>query len=175
MNNSTIYGRCECPYCHLVGNTSIDFIKKHFENCIMKPKERKHKMKHPIQPLVEDGQGVVRFKENKIVSYLLDNTYTKEGKSINLNDIARMNFDREDREQFAQLIGYSYSGACDLGYMSTEVLETANKIYEEGKDNKDQKDVMIEYLQHQLHSLRNSLADTLCVLFEVHPDDLKRQ
>lgn len=61
--------------------------------------------KHPIQPLYKSESGVVRFKPNAIVQYLLDNG------GISMNDIACLDFSREDREQFAQLIGYSHSGA----------------------------------------------------------------
>ena len=58
------------------------------------------KQKHPIQPLEKDSAGITRFKQNTIVRYLIDNG------SINLDDLARINFPQEDREQFAQLIGY---------------------------------------------------------------------
>lgn len=126
---------------------------------------------HPIQPLIEDEHGVVRFKANEIVSYLLD--CGRDGKKTDMNEIARLNFSRSDREQFAQLIGYSHSGAGDLSYMSEEVLETAEKIYIAKKKNEDQKDVMIEHLQSKLRNLRENLADTLADFFEIHPDDLK--
>ena len=76
-------------------------------------------MKHPIQPVVKDDRGVERFKENAIVRYLFDSG------ACNMNVLARLPFDREDREQFAQLIGYSLSGAGDLSYMSDETLSAA--------------------------------------------------
>ncbi len=66
--------------------------------------------KHPMQKIVFDTRGVARFQTNAIVEYLLD----KGG--MDLNDIARQDFDREDRAQFAQLIGYSVSGYGDLSY-----------------------------------------------------------
>jgi hypothetical protein len=71
------------------------------------------KQKHPIQPLEKDSAGVTRFKQNAIVRYLIDNG------SIGLNDLARVNFPQEDREQFAQLIGYSLSGYGDLSYQTS--------------------------------------------------------
>jgi len=123
-------------------------------------------VRHPIQPLVEEN-GVVRFKRNKIVEYLLDNG------GIDLNDIARKGFSREDREQFAQLIGYSLSGARELSYMSDTVLEVAETMYIAGKSDKDERDRIIANLQNRLETLRIELADTLCNLFEVHPNDLK--
>ena len=76
--------------------------------------------KHPIQPLV-NVEGIVRFKQNKIVRVLLDT-----GK-LNLNDLAVMPFDGEDWEQFAQLIGYSLSGFSDLSYVTDETYTEAAK------------------------------------------------
>lgn len=70
--------------------------------------------KHPKQPTYFDVDGIRRFKSNKIVEFLLDNSrYT-------LNDIALMKFSNEDRRQFAQLIGYSVCGYYDLSIPLTE-------------------------------------------------------
>lgn len=126
---------------------------------------------HPIQPLIEDKHGVTRFKANEIVKYLLECGRT--GTETDMNKIAHLDFSRSDREQFAQLIGYSLSGASELSYMSEEVLETAETIYISGKKNEDQKDVMIEHLQNKLRVLRENLAEALADFFERHPDDLK--
>jgi hypothetical protein len=66
-----------------------------------------------------DDHHVLRFKENAIVRFLLD-----AGK-FDMNDLALMPFSREDREQFAQLIGYSHSGFGELSYVSDETWELA--------------------------------------------------
>lgn len=91
--------------------------------------------KHPRQPVVMDSQGVARFKHNAIVRHLLDTG------RCDMNAIARMPFSREDREQFAQLIGYSVSGAGDLSYMSKELIAEADaeveKMIAEEKGMKD--------------------------------------
>ncbi len=73
--------------------------------------------RHPIQPLVKDKYDVIRFKENAIVQYLLD------AGPFDMNHLALLPFDENDREQFAQLIGYSVSGFSDLSYVSEEILE----------------------------------------------------
>ena len=78
------------------------------------------KAKHPMQPIVRDTRGVYRFKRNAIVRWLLD----VGGKDM--NTIAVTPFSRGDREQFAQLIGYSVSGAGDLGYMSRSLIARAD-------------------------------------------------
>lgn len=66
-------------------------------------------LKHPIQPTEEDPHGVIRFKKNAIVEYLA------QGK---LNDLVVMPFSEEDRQQLAQLIGYSVSGYGTLSYVT---------------------------------------------------------
>jgi hypothetical protein len=68
------------------------------------------KPKHPIQPIM-NVDGVHRFRDNKIVRFLLD------AGPYDLNKLALMNFSRADQEQFAQLIGYSVSGWGDLSYV----------------------------------------------------------
>ena len=84
----------------------------------------------PMQEIVWEGD-VIRFRANAIVCMLLD-----EG-SFDMNHIARRNFSQEDREQFAQLIGYSVSGAGDLSYMSEATTrradEAAEALYKKGK------------------------------------------
>ena len=121
-------------------------------------------MKHPIQPLVEDDRGVVRFKSNAIVMHLLDNG------GMTMNDIAKLGFDREDREQFAQLIGYSWAGACDLPYMTGETLDAAETIRKSGVSEAEARaDVLRGLVDKVKDSIREGVADLFCV----HPDDLK--
>ena len=84
---------------------------------------------HPTQPLELDNHGTLRFKENKIVSFLLN------AGPFDLNQLALMSFTNEDREQLAQLIGYSLSGFGDLSYVSDETYERAGEEEVKGKDN----------------------------------------
>ncbi len=79
-------------------------------------------MKHPTQPVYKTSNGVVRFKENKIVGLLLS------AGPFDLNQLALMKFEDEDHEQLAQLIGYSVSGFGDLSYASDEAVEAADKM-----------------------------------------------
>lgn len=72
-------------------------------------------MKHPMQPLVIDNEGVVRFQKNEIVRFLLD-WATEQG--VDLNTLAGMHFSQADRTQFAQLIGMSLCGFHELPYVS---------------------------------------------------------
>jgi hypothetical protein len=80
---------------------------------------------HPVQPLITDEHGTTRFKENAIVSFLLDRA--RETKIADMNLLATIPFTQEDREQFAQLVGYSLSGFGELSYVSDATYERAAK------------------------------------------------
>ena len=82
---------------------------------------KKRKLRHPVQPLLHDPHGTLRFKQNRIVRYLLDVG------PVDMNHLAEREFPREDREQFAQLIGYSLSGFGDLSYVSDETYLMAKR------------------------------------------------
>lgn len=86
--------------------------------------------KHPIQPLLVIDD-VVRFKSNRIVRMLLDTHPT-----MDLNTIAGMGFSNEDRQQLAQLIGYSLSGYGELtDYVTDEAYEAATESFDTGENN----------------------------------------
>ena len=77
---------------------------------------------YPLQPLERDRQGIIRFKENKIVRFLLDaGKYT-------MNDLGMMPFSLEDREQFLQLIGYSLVGFGEVYYVRDKTYEKAARL-----------------------------------------------
>lgn len=81
--------------------------------------KKRGKARHPVQPLITGKDGVTRFKANAIVQFLLD------AGPFDPNQLALMNFSDEDREQFAQLTGYSLSGFASLRYVSNRTYETA--------------------------------------------------
>ena len=85
--------------------------------------------RHPMQKIVKTDSGVVRFRENHIVSALLEEC-TKRG-GLDLNKIAigvaTGRFNIEDQIQFAQLIGYSVSGFGDLSYAPRDMVLRADK------------------------------------------------
>jgi hypothetical protein len=101
---------------------------------------------------------------NKIVEYLLDNG------GIDMNDLARMDFTAEDRQQFAQLIGYSLSGYGSLSYVSDEAYDAAQEM----ADNPIIKDYEArnKALTTQLNEARDHIRNAALALFRVHPDDL---
>ena len=65
-------------------------------------------MKHPMQKIKRADDGVIRFVKNDIICHLIENG------SINLNDLAKMEFSKADHRQLAQLLGYSVSGYSQL-------------------------------------------------------------
>lgn len=81
----------------------------------------------PMQPVVIAKDGAVRFKENRIVSAVLEHA-SKAGYS--LNEIACGDFTDEEHMQFAQLIGYSVSGYGNLSYASEQSVSKADEIAE---------------------------------------------
>lgn len=81
-----------------------------------------NKPDHPMQPIIRDKDGTPRFKANAIVRFLLD-----DGPN-DLNRLARIPFSDEDREQLAQLIGYSVSGFAELSYASDRVVAEADRL-----------------------------------------------
>jgi hypothetical protein len=122
---------------------------------------KKNTKPHPVQPLALDSKGVLRFKENKIVRHLLD----KGG--IDLNALACLDFSAEDRQQFAQLIGYSLSGYGGLSYVDEDAYRTAACSQEE-----DPKDAELADLKETLHAIRRGLRKPIAELYGKHPDDL---
>lgn len=123
-------------------------------------------IKHPIQPL-EKKDGILRFKENAIVCYLLN--HAREH-GCGLNEIACMNFSKEDHMQLAQLIGYSLSGYSELSYVDDDNYGAAEKMAE----GKSEDDARIEHLESELAALREQLRRPMARLFGIHPDDLTR-
>ena len=120
-------------------------------------------MRHPIQPLALDDRGVLRFKRNAIVEYLLDKG------PFDMNHLAVQDFSNEDREQFAQLIGYSLLGFGDLNYASSETCSMAEEM---SKNDYMQVDLQIDYLRGTIKQLQNDFREPIARLYDMHPDDL---
>lgn len=116
-----------------------------------------------MQDIVKIG-NILRFKENRIVSDVLDNSY------LDLNKIAMRDYTDEERMQFAQLIGYSLGGYSELGYVSDDSCEIADLMHYEGLSDKDAE---IKHLKKLLTETREKVKDLSVSLFKIHPDDLE--
>lgn len=79
--------------------------------------------RHPMQPIWFDEQGTTRFKKNRIVDTLLWTHPT-----VDMNTILSGNFCIYDRNQFAQLVGYSVSGFGGLSFADAAIVEEADAI-----------------------------------------------
>lgn len=122
--------------------------------------------KHPIQPIITDDRGVLRFKENRIVSDLLN---FASDRGFGLNEIACRGYSREDRQQLAQLIGYSLYGYGDLSNYVDDDAYGAAQLMASGLSEVEAR---TEHLQSTLNALRAALVKPMAELFGVHPDDL---
>lgn len=120
-------------------------------------------MKHPIQPISKDRNGVYRFKKNAIVEFLLNNG------PHDMNSLAQQDFSNEDRRQFAQLIGYSVSGYGELHYVSDDEYMIADKLADKGMSEERAR---IEYLEDKLADIRESFLGPVSELYNVCEEDL---
>jgi hypothetical protein len=120
-------------------------------------------MKHPIQPLEKDANGTLRFKGNAIVRFLLDSG------PHDMNTLAMKDFSQEDREQFAQLIGYSLPGFGDLSYVSDETYSAAATM---DKNGISEEEARIASLEVVLVKVREGIKIIAPEVFRIHPDDL---
>ena len=80
--------------------------------------------KMPMQPIVVD-EGIPHFVANSIVRFLY-----KAG-PFDMNTIMELpGVSREEREQFAQLIGYTVNGFGELGYADPGTVAKADHYAE---------------------------------------------
>lgn len=123
-------------------------------------------MKQPIQPMKEDSNGKKRFVENSIVKALLQHASCH---GFDMNWIAKTSFKREDRVQFAQLIGYSRDGFAELHYVNGDDCAAADLMYEFDISSEAAQRRAAEEL---LASTRTALRLGIAELYGKHPEDL---
>lgn len=91
-------------------------------------KFRLSEMRHARQPIGIAEDGIVRFKQNAIVRWLVD---THHGGQSAMNTIAvkvaRGEFRTADYVHLMQLIGYSAIGYCDLSQVPRKAKSRARK------------------------------------------------
>jgi hypothetical protein len=118
--------------------------------------------RQPIQPIVTDDKGVLRFKENVLVRYLLEHG------GLNMNDLARVECADEDRQQFAQLIGYSIDGYSELSYVDDEAFSVACRMMVGASEQEARDDEMKERIEAAKDACRSLVRG----LFGVDLDDV---
>jgi putative N-acetylmannosamine-6-phosphate epimerase len=77
-----------------------------------------------MQPVYKDSDGTVRFKENALVKYLYE---WAKNKGCSMNDLMLIPASKEDRQQLAQLIGYTLSGYSELPYVDDAAYAKAHR------------------------------------------------
>lgn len=126
-------------------------------------------MRHPTQPLEKDSKGIMRFKENKIITWMLDNTMLRNDSPMSMNFLAAQDFTQNDCEQFAQLVGYSLSGYSVLSYVSNDSYSIASAMID---NNNDPLRAENEALRNELNELRKRVKEMVMISFNIHEDDL---
>lgn len=125
---------------------------------------------HPIQPLILDENGVLRFKPNQIVRFLLD------GQPIDLNRVMNANFSADDRSQLVQLLGIPVSSYADFPCAKAGVVDAAKAAYKlDGASQRradDAKDEEIRQLKEQIKTLKSLLRPLCSTTFNIPPEDL---
>lgn len=96
------------------------------ENDFARDKENDAMSWHPMQPIIRDKQGIIRFRKNKIVRLLLETSH------LNLNSLKIMldegMVSQADYTHLTQLIGYSVDGYAELSTSPPELVETADRV-----------------------------------------------
>lgn len=121
---------------------------------------------HPIQPTHSDKHGVLRFRNNEVVSRLLEEA-SKHG--IDMNFLRSLDLPNEDWVQFSQLIGYSVSGFGGLSFVTDDDYALATAPRPNGESDLQAR---VEILTERLNALRSMLREPIAELYDIHPDDL---
>jgi hypothetical protein len=83
---------------------------------------------NPMQPIIKDPEGTIRFQQNDIVADLLD---FASARGLDMNEIVKRacfkTYSQNDLCQFYQLIGYSLSGYHELNHVSDKHAKAATK------------------------------------------------
>lgn len=128
--------------------------------------------KHPLQPLERDSHGVLRFKENRAVSALYEQLRTLKFDPWII--LARdPNVTKDDLRQFAQLIGYSVSGASELSYMDEETLEAAQNAFDLESTGIDETKARNIFLEERHEAMIEAVKSLAVATFAIHEDDLE--
>jgi hypothetical protein len=104
--------------------------------------------------VIQDEQGVNRFKANAIVAHLLA---LASARGYGLNEIAMGRFSQDDHIQFAQLHGYSVDGFCGLSVVDDDTKNAVDLMMVGASE----KDARIESLSAELDALRAALREPM--------------
>jgi hypothetical protein len=128
--------------------------------------------KNPMQPILKDSVGCLRFKTNEIVRAVHE---VAKAHKFGLNEIAMRNFTEDDQKQFAQLLGYSVSGYGDLPYVDKVSVECADQqvalLLSEAPFISEQ-EMELQVLRDENRRLKAAIRNAAVEAFSIHPSDL---
>lgn len=127
----------------------------------------KEPTRHPMQPLELNADGVLGFKENRLIRWLAKNV------PGGLNSIPYDMFDQAELDQFAQLIGYTHAGFEELSYTSDEAYEVSEIMFRQNLDEKEARRIYQERVQARLFALLDQKPDQVTI--EVHIKGYRQQ
>jgi len=116
------------------------------------------------QPLYTDNRGILRFKENDVILYLLH----KSG--ITIEQVASLPFSNEDKIQFVQLIGIDIVAFEFLPFVTSDLF---NAYMIMNSDSTSSEESRIRSLEIELSALRAMLREPISRLYDIDPDILK--
>lgn len=121
--------------------------------------------KNPIQPIVTDEHGIIRYKENTVVALMVA-LLKERGVDLNVLHARGCDLPTDDWDQFNQLIGYSVAN----GPVSDDIIDAAEKMAE--NPEMDQWQARALAAEEKLFSVRNSIVEGIAELYGTHPDNL---
>jgi hypothetical protein len=128
--------------------------------------------KNPMQPILKNSDGCIQFKTNEIVHAVYE---VSKAHAFGLNEIAMNNFTKDDRKQFAQLLGYSVSGYGDLPYVDKVSVECADQqvalLLSEAPFISEQ-EMELQVLRDENRRLKAAIRNAAVEAFSIHPSDL---
>jgi len=121
-------------------------------------------MKYPIQPIVKDLSGVWIFKVNRIVRMLLD-THP----AMDMNTIGSIPFTDDERQQFAQLLGYSLNGYGELPYVDDNAYNRAMALVMAlvENDQSGNNTERIALVEKEVESIKEKLQEILNLSYKL--------
>lgn len=124
---------------------------------------------NPIQPLVVDSEGVVRYKQNAAVQAMYDALV-----AVGIDPFAAITkagpISQDDFGQFTQLLGHSHSGANGQWGVTEEVYQAAKAMRESGVSELESRN---RYLERRHQKMVKKLAPLCAHVFNIDIDDLE--
>ena len=124
--------------------------------------------KHPMQPTVKDADGVICFKENKLVSFLYNECQSHSTPTDNIiKRFHELEVNINDREQFKQLIGHTVEDYNIFLSVSDESKELANIMALPQNVGKTEVRIQNEFLVNELRKIKIETAKAMIKVFDI--------